>query len=174
MIIDIVYIHTLMFKESFIDFLWQVRRHRVESNCDWIKSKICFNIDATISITFSSNSCPEIKRIHNGLIKALINGHVGQNENSKTYVRWKMGFRNYYEEETTEIEGTVMGNFEYLENIGKLSPGEYKVLKEIFAEDRKAIGKIDKAFNEINNIRPTAKSSNSKKGEFLVTNILVF
>lgn len=110
-----------------------------------------------------SNSCPEIKRIHNDLIKALINGHVGQDENSETYFRWKMGFRNYYKEETTEIEGPVMRNFDYLENIGKLSPGEYEVLKEIFAEDRKPIGKIDKAFNEIDNIRPTAKRSNSKK-----------
>lgn len=48
MFIDIVNIHTLMFKESFIDLLWQARRYRVESNCDWIQSKICFNIGATI------------------------------------------------------------------------------------------------------------------------------
>lgn len=110
-----------------------------------------------------SNSCSEIKRIHNALITALINGHVGHKENSKTYVRWKMGFKNYYKEETTEIEGDVLANFEYLDNIGKLSPGEYDVLKKIFAEDRKAIRKIDEAFKKIDNITSTAKSSNSKK-----------
>lgn len=84
-----------------------------------------------------------------------------------------MGFKNYYKEETTEIDGDVLANFEYLDNIGKLSPGEYDVLKKIFAEDRKAIRKIDEAFKKIDNITSTAKSSNSKKGECLVTNILV-
>lgn len=71
------------------------------------------------------------------------------------------------------MEGDVLANFEYLENRGKLSPGEYNVLKKIFAEDRKAIIKIDEAFKKIDNITSTAKSSNSKRGEFLVTNILV-
>lgn len=71
------------------------------------------------------------------------------------------------------MEGDVLANFEYLENRGKLSPGEYNVLKKIFAEDCKAITKIDEAFKKIDNITSTAKSSNSKRGEFLVTNILV-
>lgn len=84
-----------------------------------------------------------------------------------------MGFKNYYKEETTEIEGDVMANFEYLDNIDKLSPGKYDVLKDIFAEDRKAIKKIDEAFKKIDNITSTANSSNSKKGECLVSNILV-
>lgn len=112
-----------------------------------------------------SNSCDKIQEIHYDLILALINGHVGHRENTKTYVRWKMKFRNYYEGEPTEIEGDVMANFDYLADKKLLSPGDYKTLKKIFAGDHRAIQKIDEALNMIDNLKSAAESSNSKKDE---------
>lgn len=85
-----------------------------------------------------------------------------------------MRFRNYYGDETTELEGDVMGNFEYLENKNELSPGNYDVLKKIFAGDRKAMKKIENAINKIENIKSTAGRSTSNKGECLGHNYIVF
>lgn len=107
------------------------------------------------------NSCPwsEIEKIHNKLLQELINGHVGHKERAKTYVRWKMGFRNHCDD-TSEEDGDVMGNFDYLEAKHKLFPGKYDVLKEIFAEDRKALTKIEIAAEKIETIKSTLKSLN--------------
>lgn len=76
-----------------------------------------------------------------------------------------MRFRNYCGE-TVEIERGVMANFDYLADKELLSPGDYKTLKKIFAGDHRAIQKIDKALNMIDNLKSTAESSNSKKGKF--------
>lgn len=91
---------------------------------------------------------------------------MGHRENAPTYVRWKMRFRNYFEGETVEIERDVMANFDYLADKKLLSPGDYKILKKIFAGDHRAIQKIDEALNMIDNLKSAAESSNSKKGEF--------
>lgn len=107
----------------------------------------------------------KIKEIHYDLILALINGHVGHRENAPTYVRWKMRFRNYFEGETVEIERGVMANFDYLADKKLLSPGDYKILKKIFAGDHGAIQKIDEALNMIDNLKSAAESSNNKKDE---------
>ncbi|XP_065922508.1 uncharacterized protein [Magallana gigas] len=112
-----------------------------------------------------SNSCDKIQKIHLDLIEALINGHVGHKENTKTFVRWKMRFRNYYKGEIVERDGDVLANFDYLADEDLLSPGNYDTLKKIFAGDRRAIQKIDEVLNKIYILKSAAESSNSKKDE---------
>lgn len=77
-----------------------------------------------------------------------------------------MRFKNHCDD-TTQNKGCVRGNFEYLEKTEAIAPGEYDVLKKIFAEDKEALSKIEKALTEIKKLKPSAKSSNkNNKGEF--------
>lgn len=62
----------------------------------------------------NSYSCSDIEEIHNELMRVLINGHVGFNEDSETHTNWKMKFKTYCDD-TTERKGCVRGNIEYLE-----------------------------------------------------------
>lgn len=79
-----------------------------------------------------------------------------------------MRFKNYNDDKTTALHGGVMENFLYLEGKQKIVPGQYDVLTNIFADDPKALRKIEEAVNKIKNIKSTAKSSKSgNKGGFL-------
>lgn len=99
-----------------------------------------------------SYSKSNIKRIHNELILELVNGHVGHSENTRTYTNWKMRFKNYCDQ-TTEIDGNVRSNFQYLEDHYYLNPGNYKVLEQIFNGDKDALEKIQTAAYKIQIIR---------------------
>lgn len=119
-------------------------------------------------VAFSSYSCSDIEKIHNELMRVLINGHVGFNEDSETHTNWKMKFKTYCDD-TTERKGCVRGNIEYLEKKKTIGHGNYGVLKKIFAEDEKALCKIEEALTEIEKLRSSANISNKNtKGEFLV------
>lgn len=119
-------------------------------------------------VAFSSYSCSDIEEIHNELMRVLINGHVGFNEDSETHTNWKMKFKTYCDD-TTERKGCVRGNIEYLEKKKTIGHGNYGVLKKIFAEDEKALCKIEEALTEIEKLRSSANISNKNtKGEFLV------
>lgn len=101
-------------------------------------------------------------------MRALINGHIGYKENTKTHTDWKMKFKTYCDD-TTQREGCVRGNIEYLEKKKTIGHGNYGVLKKIFAEDEKALCKIEEALTEIEKLRSSANISNKNtKGEFLV------
>lgn len=63
-------------------------------------------------------------------------------------------------------------SFGYLELTKIIVPGKYDVLKYIFANDLRALKKIDEAAKEIKFITSTGKRSISRnKGEFLIINI---
>lgn len=92
-----------------------------------------------------------------------------------TYVNWKMRFRDHCDDNPAVLNGSVMGNFAYLEDNEKIAPGHYDVLKKIFTDDRRALRKIEEAVKKIKNIKYTAKSPNSRnKGEFLSYQYIVF
>lgn len=99
-------------------------------------------------------SNPNIKEIHNNLLAKLINGHVGHKENSDSYVRWKMQFRNYCDL-PTQLNGSVLENVFYLENKGLLDVGKYDVLQKIFVEDNEALTEIERVSNLIEYIDPS-------------------
>lgn len=95
-----------------------------------------------------------VKEIHNKLLAKLINGYVGHNENSDTYVSWKMQFRNYCDLPTQQ-SACVLDNVYYLEKIGLLGVGKYDVLKKIFSEDKEALSEIEQVSNVIELIDPS-------------------
>lgn len=101
---------------------------------------------------------PNIKEIHNNLLAKLINGYVGHNENSDTYVSWKLQFRNYCDLPTQQ-NGSVLDNVYYLEKVGLLSVGKYDVLKKIFSEDKEALSEIEKVSNVIEIVDPSTIGS---------------
>lgn len=103
---------------------------------------------------FSLQFNPNIKEIHNNLLAKLINGYVGHNENSDTYVSWKLQFRNYCDLPTQQ-NGSVLDNVYYLEKVGLLSVGKYDVLKKIFSEDKEALSEIERVSNVIEIIDPS-------------------
>lgn len=82
-----------------------------------------------------------------------------------------MRFRNYYD----KFHSPAMEDpFEYLEFTKIIVPGHYGVLKYIFANDRKALRKIDAAARKIQSSTPRGKSSISRnEGEFLIINVLI-
>lgn len=106
------------------------------------------------SLRFNQN----IKEIHNNLLAKLINGHVGHQENSDSYVSWKMQFRNYCDLPTQQ-NGSVLENVFYLENVGLLGVGKYDVLQKIFSEDNDALSEIDRVSALIGNIDPSTLRS---------------
>lgn len=122
-----------------------------------------------------NNSCSysDIEKIHNELIRKLITGHVGQNENMDTYVNWKMRFRDHCDDNPAVLNGSVMGNFTYLEDNEKIAPGHYDVLKKIFTDDRRALRKIEEAVKKIKNIKYTAKSPNSRNKDEMASNVKI-
>lgn len=97
------------------------------------------------------NSKSKIKIIHTNLINELIEGHVGHNPKSKSYSKWKGGFKKYCDR-PVQYDGSVMENFEYLEETDQIRPSNYTVLLDIFTGDREAIEKIKEAENEIKDI----------------------
>lgn len=101
---------------------------------------------------------PNIKEIHNNLLAKLINGYVGHNENSDTYVSWKLQFRNYCDLPTQQ-NGSVLNNVYYLEKVGLLGVGKYDVLKKIFSEDKEALSEIENVSNVIEIVDPSTIGS---------------
>lgn len=108
--------------------------------------------------SFSLKSNPNIKEIHNNLLAKLINGHVGHKENSDSYVRWKMQFRNFCDLPTQQ-NGSVLENVFYLEDKGLLDIGKYDVLQKIFSEDIEALSEIERVSKMIENIDPSTLRS---------------
>lgn len=104
--------------------------------------------------SFSLKSNPNIKEIHNNLLAKLINGHVGHKENSDSYVRWKMQFRNFCDLPTQQ-NGSVLENVFYLEDKGLLDICKYDVLQKIFSEDIEALSEIERVSTMIENIDPS-------------------
>lgn len=97
------------------------------------------------------------EKIHRNLITELIQGHVGPT-NSPTYNRWRGGFANYCNQ-TTQLQGSVVDNFDYLEDSDQISPGNYAVLRDIFTGDGRAREKIDAAIQEIQKIERSSDSN---------------
>lgn len=97
---------------------------------------------------------PNIKEIHNKLIAKLINCHVGHQENSDSYVSWKMQFRNYCDN-PIQLNGSVLKNFYYLENAGLVGIGRYDVLQKIFSENNEALSEIKRTFEIIEHFEPS-------------------
>lgn len=65
---------------------------------------------------------------------------------------------------TKVVSGEILNTLRKKEAIAL---GEYNVLKKIFAEDKKALSKIEKALTEIKKLKSSAKSSNkNNKGDF--------
>lgn len=65
---------------------------------------------------------------------------------------------------TKVVSGEILNTWRKKEAIAL---GEYDVLKKIFAEDKEALSKIEKALTEIKKLKSSAKSSNkNNKGEF--------
>lgn len=40
-----------------------------------------------------------------------------------TYVNWKMGFKDYSDDNPAVLKGSVMGHFVHLEDTEKIAPG---------------------------------------------------
>lgn len=119
---------------------------------------------------FSLQSNPNVKEIHNNLLAKLINGHVGHKENSDSYVRWKMQFRNYCDL-PTQLNGSVLENVFYLENKGLLDVGKYDVLQKIFVEDNEALTEIERVSNLIEYIDPSTIRSTGIYFDFMFQKI---
>lgn len=84
------------------------------------------------------------------------------------YVNWKMRFRDYCDDNFVVLNGSVMGNFIYLEDNEKIVFGYYDVFKKIFIDDCRVLRKIEEVVKKIKNIKYIVKSLNSRnKGEFL-------
>lgn len=105
-------------------------------------------------ISFSLLFNPNIKEIHNNLIAKLINCHVGHQENSESYVSWKMQFRNYCDNPIQQY-GSVLKNFYYLENAGLVGVGRYDVLQKIFSENNEALSEIKMTSELIGHFEPS-------------------
>lgn len=118
------------------------------------------------TIFFSLRFHTNVKEIHNKLLAKLINGYVGHNENSDTYVSWKMQFRNYCDLPTQQ-SACVLDNVYYLEKIGLLGVGKYDVLKKIFSEDKEALSEIEQVSNVIELIDPSTIRSTGIHSDYV-------
>lgn len=136
-------------------------------NKKYLLTKRFFNQHKKSVISFSLLSNPNIKEIHNNLLAKLINGHVGHKENSDSYVRWKMQFRNICDSPTQQ-NGSVLENVFYLENKGLIDVGKYNVLQKLFSEDNEALSEIEKVSKLIENTDPSTIRSTGMFIEFII------
>lgn len=113
---------------------------------------------------------PNIKEIHNNLIAKLINCHVGHQENSESYVSWKMQFRNYCDNPIQQY-GSVLKNFYYLENAGLVGVGRYDVLQKIFSENNEALSEIKMTSELIGHFEPS--TIRSKDADIYIVEIRI-
>lgn len=94
----------------------------------------------------------------------LINGYFLENDRtSSNYVAWKIHFTKHTEEQINR-HGSVLGDFNFLEEKGKLKVGKYDVLKEMFEHiDDRAVTKITEESRRIEEI---LSSKNKEKNKY--------
>lgn len=92
---------------------------------------------------------------------------MGHKENSDSYVRWKMQFRNICDS-PTQLNGSVLENVFYLENKGLIDVGKYNVLQKLFSEDNGALSEIEKVSKLIENTDPSTIRSTGMFIEFII------
>lgn len=101
------------------------------------------------------------------MIRSLVKGNVGHDENTNTHVNWITEFMAVADDPVVR-DYSVIKQFQYLESpLKKISPGKYDFLKKVFSKDSNALSKIDKAENDIKRKRESLRSGCKTKGEFL-------
>lgn len=116
----------------------------------------------------NSDSSDDIKQIHYTLIRSLVKGNVGHDENTNTHVNWITEFMAVADDPVVR-DYSVIKQFQYLESpLKKISPGKYDFLKKVFSKDSNALSKIDKAENDIKrkreSLRSGCKTKDAKNG----------
>ena len=96
----------------------------------------------------------------------LINGYFLENDRtSSNYVAWKIHFTKHTEEQINR-DGSVLGDFNFLEEKGKLKVGKYDVLKEMFEHiDDRAVTRISEESERIEEILSSKNKEKNKSKE---------